>query len=322
METKPLKIEKRGLMCKINIHHKKYSEEQLDAFRQRIEEIDALLENTIQSIEKPIETQEKPMESVETNTKQEEPETVTESVVKPIDLTEDESFFQSLKKEVYVAPKIEEKKTDKIEEEEKEDFEETISDEVAAKMAEIEEKEEKESSPNMAFSASDDGENVDVMLSPKEGADFITAFVESGCREFLPALYDYTIWTKDEQEQYKIFSQKRRAFKAAQKRGEIPKNEVYFEEDEEIELFDKFDRLQEYKENAPLTVEESKRLRLALVVYLQKKKIAIAPESALFMAVFSIVLAKASPIVKEKGSKFLEKLQEKEETKEELKESV
>lgn len=301
----------------LNLHRAKYSPEKIAEIELELSNLRAMKDNPTliepvteaeqPTIDSPVEetTVEKQADLVE-NT----PE-IKEAVptVEKLDFDDDDEYLKSLTQPVKIV-ETEQKKVETTENETP-DFSDDYAEpdkETAQKMENIKEKSEKER-PSIELEENEDG-GIDVKLSPKESAQVVVAFIDSFCRELLPGVYEWSIWSKEEQKAYRELSNKRRLFKVEQKAGRIEKDEVFIEEEFDIYLMDKFDRLQEYKDNAALTKEQIYRLELVWKIYFAKKKISLGPENALIMGMGSILLDKAAPVFKEKALEYMDKQEE------------
>lgn len=332
MTNKEILKQLKSLRIKLNIHKAKYSQEQILSFQNEIERLDSMLKgdvNSIENIENPIQMQENPIEPKEEDENKEivNNENPTPSVETPIEPNEsvekisldDDDFLKNLGKPVYKAPTNTEIVENKEEIENSEDDFDEITKEVEKEMQAIDEKiqlRQEDEAPikklGVELDKNDSGDTVTVKLKPHESSQFITKAVSSLTRDLLPEIYAWSLWTKEQQEDLAKDSHARRIFAKKQKLGQIPKDEVYFTTDSEDEYIEElkqlYDRIEQYKEDAPLSSEEEARLNLALEVYLSKKKIELSPEFALFSVAISLMLPRLSPIVREKAKVILKKI--------------
>ena len=227
----------------------------------------------------------------------------------------DDDYLRSLSAETYKAPEAKEILTNKAETKETEtepakedkdfapELEEKPDEAVAQKVEQIKAQEEqKETKQQETIVDIKEGQNeeAEVRLSPKMSADIIVSVLTAVCKDFLPTLYDWSLYSQEEKDGLKEFHQLRRAFDKAQRKGEIPKTEVFYWEDSMEILLNKQGRIEQYKEDAPLTKDQIDQLKLVWEMYFKVKKVSMTPEAALITGMSTILLQKLGPIGKEK----------------------
>ena len=233
----------------------------------------------------------------------------------PTVFVNDDDYLRSLSAETYKAPEAKEILTNKGETKETEtepakedkdfapELEEKPNETVAQKVEQIKAEEaQKETKQQETIVDIKEGQNEDaeVRLSPKMSADVITSVFGIFCKDFLPTFYDWLLYSQDEKEGLKEFHQQRRAFERGQRKGEIPKTEVFFWENNIEILLNKEGRIEQYKEEAPLSKEQIDQTKLIVEMFFKVKKVSMTPEAALITGMSTILLQKLGPIGKEK----------------------
>lgn len=310
--SKEQQKEIKSIRMKLNVHAKKLTESEIYTLKERLLEIEQnaneMQETVIENKESVMENKE-PVLIMEKNT--------IETPVSTIELPkeenkeivfDDDSFLNSLRQETYKAPEPKKKEENTVAEKEQTIIENEpvfveATPETAAIIDEIKAKDAQKESlkiENIIEITEKSETEAEAKLSPEASADIIVSVMAAACKDFLPILYDWTLFNESEKQCLKEFTKNKFAFNRAQAKGEIPKSEVFFWDERENVVLEKFQRVEQYKEDAPLTDDQIDQLKLVWKMYFRTKKVGLSPENALLTGMSTILLQKLGPIGKEK----------------------
>lgn len=142
--------------------------------------------------------------------------------------------------------------------------------------------------PETKEEATEQPENVEPQIKPKELASVIIEGIDLLQKKILPALYEKQILKPNEREQIEVILTRFQI-----KKG---KQEIEFTE-AELKVLSKANKMREYNESLPLSAEEKKYLSNSLAPVLKNANVEMSPETALLIATATVFAPRILPLI-------------------------